>query len=140
MASERKLSNDDIVQIGTSPTFEPFLCEVSHNFDATSEEIDATCKSDSAKFLLAGKPSYTFSVTAELDQENTTGAYTYQDAVADFVAGTVRDFQVGTSTVGDTIFTGTCVVSGFSKSSELDDVPTVTFNFNVRTLSTSVNT
>ena len=138
MASERVLGNAYLAKLGASD--DPVLCQVSHNFNANSDEIEATCKEDSLKFLLSGKPGYEFSVVAELDEANTTNKYSFKQVVDDLAASNVINFLVGSVIVGDTIFSGTCTVATWELTSDLDDVPSWTATFKVRTLTIAVGT
>ena len=139
MASERALGNDWLFKVGTNPNEYPILCQSDGVLNAEAAEIDATCKEDTAQFLLAGKPGYTFSVTAKLDEENTTSKYSFNEVADAFVAGTTLDYVLGRTTSGDTIFSGTCVVGSFTLNTPLDEVPEWEATFNVRTLTVGTN-
>ena len=137
-ASDRQLGNDWLFRLGGSDF--PILCQQSGNLEASADDIDATCKEDTAKYLLAGKPGYNFAVTSELDELNTTSKYTFKQVVDAFTASTTLDFQLGRTAAGNTIFEGTCKVGGWSIDTPLDDVPEWTANFRVLTITASVAT
>lgn len=137
MASARKLGNDWLFRLGASD--EPVLCQVSGSLTGTSEEIDATCKEDTSKFILSGKPGYEFTVTAELDEANTTGKYTFKQVVDALAADTTLDFDLGRSVTGDTEFTGTCKVGTWNLNTDLDDVPSWEATFRVVTMTIGVS-
>ena len=96
----------------------------SYSFEETMSPIEDTEMSDSAKTFKAGKTEFSGSVECFWDETDTNG----QGALT-IGASVSLIFHPEGSTSGDTIYTGTALVTKFSVSASEDGMVEASFEF-----------
>ena len=102
---------DGVVKVGSNA-----VAEVrSFSIEETADTVEDTVMTDSARTYISTLTSFTGSVDVFWDETDTTG----QIALANGNTVTIEFHPEGTDT-GDTYYSGSAIVTGFSRSASFD--------------------
>lgn len=117
------IGTEGTVKVGTAGS-DVAIAEIkSFSIEETSDTAETTSMGDTARTYVATLKSFTGTIEVQWDEADATG----QGALTVGSTVTVNFYPEGASS-GDTYYTGSCIVTGVSRSVTFDDVTTASIS------------